>query len=354
MARYLKSRKKSQGESPGSLIFIGNKKMENTEFHLMIYNKDSLIEKKVENLNELPETIPNDSVLWLNIYGLHDTKSIGEVGERFSIPHLELEDILNTDQRPKITEDENNIHIFLKFLEFREETKKIHGDQISFVLGKNFVITFQERRATFFEPVRERIRNKKGRIRLSGSDYLAYALIDTIIDDYLHNIESLGSSIEALEEEVLSQPQKETVEKIYHLKTNISFIRKTIWPLKEIMIYLNRSESKIIRKKTLSFFTDLQDLNTQALEAVDIYYNMTNDFLTIYHTNLGNRTNDVMKFLTIFASIFIPLTFVAGVYGTNFDNLPELHYKYSYFIMLSIMFLIAIGMLFYFKRKKWL
>ena len=138
------------------------------------------------------------------------------------------------------------------------------------------------------------------------------------------------------------------------MKTNISFIRKTIWPLKEIMIYLNKSESNFIHKKTLSFYKDLQDLTTQALEAVDIYHNMTNDFLNIYHTNLGNRTNDVMKFLTIFASIFIPLTFIAGVYGTNFDNLPELHFKYSYFIMIGIMTIIAAIMLYYFKKNKWL
>lgn len=354
MARFLKSRKESHGKIPGSLIFIGNKKMENSEVQFIVYNKDSFEEKQIDDLNELPETVPNGSIMWLNINGLHNIELISQLGQRFSISQLELEDIVNTDQRPKITEDETNINIFLKVLEFREKTQKIHSDQVSFILGKDLIITFQERRANYFEPVRERIRNNKGRIRQSGPDYLAYTLIDTLVDGYIHNIETLGSSIEALEEEVFKHSQKETIEKIYRLKTNISFIRKTIWPLKEIMIYLNKSESNFIHKKTLSFYKDLQDLTTQALEAVDIYHNMTNDFLNIYHTNLGNRTNDVMKFLTIFASIFIPLTFIAGVYGTNFDNLPELHFKYSYFIMIGIMTIIAAIMLYYFKRKDWL
>ena len=194
----------------------------------------------------------------------------------------------------------------------------------------------------------------KARIRQSGPDYLAYALIDTLVDGYIHNIESLGIAIEAMEQEVLHQTRKETLFKIYQLKTNVSFIRKNVWPLKEIMLFLNKTETNLIHKKTLTYLKDLQDLTTQALEAIDIYYNMTNDYLNIYHANVGNRTNDVMKVLTIFASIFIPLTFIAGVYGTNFDYLPELHYKYSYFIMLSVMLLIALVMLYYFKTKDWL
>ena len=180
-----------------------------------------------------------------------------------------------------------------------------------------------------------------------GPDYFAYVLIDTLVDGYIHTVESVGTSIEAMEDEVLTELQKDTMYRIYRLKNNISFIRKNIWPLKEIMIYLNKTESKLVRKKTFTFLKDLQDLTTQALEAVEIYYNMSNDYLNIYHTNVGNRTNDVMKVLTIFASIFIPLTFIAGVYGTNFDNLPELHYKYSYFVMWGVMLVVAIIMLIY-------
>jgi magnesium transporter len=354
MARFLKSRVKAHGTAPGSLIFIGSKKTEIPEIHLMIYNRDNVMEKKVDTLKEIPSAIPDNTVLWINIYGLHNTELISEAGEYFDIPPLELEDIMNTDQRPKISESEKNLTIFLKILDYREDTGRITGDQVSLILGKNYVITFQEKIRHFFEPVRERIRTTHGRIRQLGADYLAYVLIDTLVDSYLHSIENLGMSMESLENEVLHLSKKETLGKIYKLKTNISFIRKAVLPLKEIMLFLNRTESKLIQKKTLNFLNDLNDLTTQALEATEIYYNMANDYLNIYHSNVASRTNEVMKVLTIFASIFIPLTFIAGVYGTNFDYLPELHFRYSYYIMLIIMAAIAIVMLLYFKRKKWL
>jgi magnesium transporter len=354
MARFLKSRKISQGTSPGSLIFIGNKKMDQSQIHIMLYNRETLEEKQIDDISGIPEDLPADSVLWINIYGLQDTLLIEKIGEKFTIPPLELEDILNTDQRPKIIENENNLTLFLKVLEYDPENTRVNGDHISMVLGPNYVITFQERVARYFEPVRERIRNNRGRIRKSGPDYLAYTLADTLVDGYLQSIENLGAAIENMEEEVFTITKKEVVQKIYRLKTNVSFIRKSVFPLKETLLLVTKMDSKFIQKKNHSFFKDLLDLSTQAMEAVEIYYNMTNDYLNIYHANVGNRTNDVMKVLTIFASIFIPLTFIAGVYGTNFDVLPELHFKYSYFIMLAVMLVIAVVMLLFFKRKDWL
>jgi magnesium transporter len=354
MARFIKSRKKSHGATPGSLIFIGNLKMEKPEIHIMTYNRETLEEKHVDSLDEIPENLAEDSVLWVNIYGLQDTELIGKAGERFSIQPLELEDIMNTDQRPKVVESEKNLSFFLKMLEYREETAQVAGDQVTIILSKNAVITFQEKPAHYFEFVRERIRNNRGRIRYSGADYLAYALFDTLVDGYIHSIESLGSSMEEMEKEVLQNVQKSTLEKIYRMKTNVGFIRKSVFPLKEMMLILNKTESKLIQKKTITFLKDLNDLTTQVLEAVEIYHNMANDYLNIYHSNVANRTNEVMKVLTIFASIFIPLTFIAGVYGTNFDYLPELHFKYAYFIMLAAMAVVAVGMLYFFRKKKWL
>ncbi|MBW6535144.1 MAG: magnesium/cobalt transporter CorA [Mariniphaga sp.] len=354
MARFIKSRKKSHGTTPGSLIFIGSQKMDKPEIHLIFFNKETLEEKQVESIDEIPETIPEGSVLWVNIYGLQDTELISKAGERFSIHPLELEDILNTDQRPKVTENESNLTFFLKILQYHENTGRVTGDQISIVLSKNTVVTFQEKPVHYFDPVRERIRNGRGRIRNSGADYLAYALIDTLVDGYIHSIESLGSSMENMETEVLHITQNSILEKIYRHKTNVGYIRKSVFPLKEMMLNLNKTESQLIQKKTTTFLKDLNDLTTQVLEAVEVYHNMANDYLNIYHSNVSNRTNDVMKVLTIFASIFIPLTFIAGVYGTNFDYLPELHFRFSYFIMWAIMIVIAIVMLFYFKRKNWL
>lgn len=354
MARFIKSRKKSHGSVPGSLIFIGNPKMEKTKIHLMIYNKEHVSETVVDHVDELPDTVPEGSLMWVNVYGLQDTDLIGSLGDRFAIQPLELEDILNTDQRPKLTETEKNLTFFLKVLDYHDDTKKVTGDQVSIVLGENKVITFQEKRGHYFDPVRERIRNKHGRIRNAGADYLAYVLIDTLVDGYIHSIERLGTLIEETENEVLHHSQKLTLEKIYRFKTTIGFIRKSIFPLKEIMLFLNKTESNLIREKTFTFLKDLTDLTTQALEAVEIYHNMTNDYLNIYHSNVAKRTNEVMKVLTIFASIFIPLTFIAGVYGTNFEYVPELNFRYGYFAMWGIMLVLAGIMLYFFRRKKWL
>lgn len=354
MARFLKSRAKAHGTMPGSLIFIGNQKTEIPEIYLMMYNRDYYEEKQVETIEELPAAIPEDSVMWVNIYGLQDTNLIAKAGERFDIPALELEDILNTDQRPKISETERNLTFFFKMLDYADDIERVTGDQISIVLGKNYVVTFQEKVAYYFEPIRNRIRTSRGRIRQSGADYLAYTLIDILVDGYIHSIEKLGMAMEAMENDVFSETKKQVLEKIYKLKTNIGFIRKSILPLKDMMPVLNKTESRLIQKKTFSFLNDVQDLTIQALDAVEIYYNMANDYLNIYHSNVANRTNEVMKVLTVFASIFIPLTFIAGVYGTNFDYLPELHYKYSYFIMLGGMMVLAAVMLYFFKKKGWL
>jgi magnesium transporter len=354
MARFIKSRQKSYGTMPGSLIFIGNQKMERPEIHMMLYNRENFTEKELATIEEIPETVPADSVLWINIYGLQDTALIEKAGERFSLGPMELEDILNTDQRPKLAENEKNLLFILKVLDYRKDISRVSGDQVSIVLGKNMVVTFQEKRGHHFDPVRERIRNGRGRIRTMDADYLAYSLIDTLVDGYMHIIETLASLIEETENEVLHNSNKPTLEKIYRFKTNIGFLRKTVFPLKEMMYLLYKIENEYIQKKTIKYLTDLNDMVTQANETIEIYHNITIDYLNIYHSNVANRTNEIMKVLTIFTSIFIPLTFITGVYGTNFDFLPELHVKYAYVVMWAIMVAIAIVMLLFFRRRKWL
>jgi magnesium transporter len=272
----------------------------------------------------------------------------------FKLSSLALEDILNTDQRPKFFEDENNIIIILKALTYDKDSSILHSEQISFILGEDYLITLQERVGDYFEPVRERIRKNIGKIRTSGPDYLCYSLFDTLVDSYIMNIEIVGDIIEAQEEVILKKPDNKIIEDIYRHKTEISYMRKSVRPVKEIMTHLMKSDSKYFHRKTHAFLNDLDDLVTQAMEAVEIYYTMVSDQLTVYHTNISNRVNDVMKVLTIFASIFIPLTFIAGIYGTNFDYLPELHFRWAYFAMLGVMLCTAGVMLMYFKRKKWL
>jgi len=351
MARFLKSRQKAKGMSPGSLIFIGKQKMDKSRIRLIQYNNENLKETELKTIDK-SLSVPENQVTWINIDGIHNTALIEKTGEIFAISPLTLENILNTGQRPKYWEDEKHIIIILKALYFDQETYTSDTEQISFVLGKNYLITFQEKVGDHFDPIRERIRKNVGRLRTSGADYLLFALMDTIVDNYLINIEQLGQAIENFENE-LSNPHKGVADQIFHFKKEITYIRKNIRPLKEVMTRFIKSDSELLSEKTHRFLLELDDLSTQTLEAIDIYYTMVADQLNIFNTNVSNGVNDVMKVLTVFASIFIPLTFIAGIYGTNFDYLPELHYQYSYYVMWGIMILIAISMLVYFKRKKW-
>jgi magnesium transporter len=354
MARFLKNRRKSHGEAPGSLIFIGKQKMEKSRMRVIQYNKENLVEKELDKIEDALSFIKKSYITWVNIDGLHEVNLMEKLEKMFKLSSLALEDILNTDQRPKFFEDENNIIIILKALTYDKDSSILHSEQISFILGEDYLITLQERVGDYFEPVRERIRKNIGKIRTSGPDYLCYSLFDTLVDSYIMNIEIVGDIIEAQEEVILKKPDNKIIEDIYRHKTEISYMRKSVRPVKEIMTHLMKSDSKYFHRKTHAFLNDLDDLVTQAMEAVEIYYTMVSDQLTVYHTNISNRVNDVMKVLTIFASIFIPLTFIAGIYGTNFDYLPELHFRWAYFAMLGVMLCTAGVMLMYFKRKKWL
>ncbi|MFB6318466.1 magnesium/cobalt transporter CorA [Saccharicrinis sp. FJH54] len=352
MARFLKTRKQSQGSSPGSLIFLGKKKTDKPLIRQVRYDKNTFEEKEIDQIKEVQ--IKDDVIDWINIDGLHDTKLIEEVGLKFGINTMFLEDILNTDQRPKMEEDENHLFVAMKFVGYNDETQKLFTDQVSFILGHNYLISFQEKKGTYFESVRERLRNGRGRLRNMKCDYLLFALMDNIADKYIDTVEYIGEKIEALDKEIFENPNTDIIKSIYTFKTELNYLRKAIRPVKEITNSMLRSESRLVNKKTESFFKDLDDLITQSTEALEIYYTMNSDQLNILNTLIGNKTNDVMKVLTIFAAIFIPLTFLAGIYGTNFDYLPELHYKYSYFIMWGVMIVVAGIMLLYFRRRKWL
>ena len=354
MARFLKKRSISHGEAPGSLIFIGKQKMEKSRIRVIHYNKENLVEKELDKIEDSFSFIKEGYITWINIDGLQDIDLMEKLTKKLKLSSLAVEDMLNTDQRPKFLEDEQNVIIILKALMYDKDTLTLHSEQISFILGKDYLVTLQERIGDHFEPVRERIRKFRSAKLISGPDYLCYALFDTLVDSYIINIETVGDLIEDLEAVILKKTDRKIIENIYKHKTEISYMRKSVRPVKEIMTHIMKSDSRFIRKKTYAFLNDLDDLVTQALEAVEIYYTMVSDQLTVYHTNISNRVNDVMKVLTIFASIFIPLTFIAGVYGTNFDYLPELHFRWAYFAMLGVMVFTAGVMLLYFKRKKWL
>ncbi len=354
MARFFKDRKNSKGLAPGSLTFIGNKKMDSPQISLMDYDEQNLSEKNIVDLDELKHLKAVPSVSWINIYGIHETSVIQQIGNIFDISPLLLEDILNTDQRPKFEEGEKNLGFILKVINYDAVNTKIQSDQISILLGENYVLSFQEQKANFFDPVRERIRNSRGLVRSSGPDYLVYILLDTIIDNYLDVIATIGEQIEELGKKILTESNSQITADLYNFKIEFSYLRKNVRPVKEMILLWLKSDALLINKKTKTYLHDLADLITQAEESIEIYNNLLIDGLNIHNTNINNRANEIMKVLTVFAAFFIPLTFLAGVYGMNFKYVPELDFRYSYPIFWGVVLIVGITLFLYFRRKKWL
>lgn len=354
MARFLKDRIKAKGQAPGSLIFIGNRKMDNPIIQIMQYDSRNLAEKELGSVDEIFSEMKPGHVNWINIYGIHDLDMIKKIGEQLNISNLFLEDMLNTDQPPKFEDGEDFDGFILKMLYLGEKKKRIHAEQISIILGENYVLTLQEKVGDVFAPVRERVRKNKGRVRLNENDYLAYALMDTIMDNYILLIENLGRKVEELEDRIFLNPGKKIVEEIYRYKLELNFLRKSIRPFREHLGLLLKTENSWFQVKTKPYLKDLYDLVVQATDAIELYNSLVSDQLNIYNANAGNDMNQIMKVLTIFASIFIPLTFIAGIYGMNFEYIPELKYKYAYAFFWGVILLVAGGLLYFFKRKKWL
>lgn len=354
MARFLNDRQKVTGEIPGSLIHLGTKRIEKTRMMFIDFTPEKLIELELENLDDCLPYLTGNTVSWLNIYGLHDAELIQHLGEIFEIDSLLLEDMLNTGQRPKIAETDKLMVVIMKVLSYDENSNRLHADQVSFILDDTYLITLQEKEGAHFEAIRDRIRKGTGRVRRKGPDYLTYVLLDAIADNYLINIEKLGNLIEKTEGRIFAEKQpKNLMQVIYKHKTEINFLRKNIRPVKEIVHHLMENESGFIVDENLKYFHDLDDLIEQASETIEIYQAMLNDQMNIYHANMGNKANEIMKVLTFFSAFFIPLTFLAGVYGMNFDYFPELHLKYGYFYFWGLTVVITISLFYFFKWKKW-
>jgi len=354
MLRLTKKRSAKIGLPPGTLIHIGERKTEKVRIRILDYDEAQFEEKEAKTIEECFPFKDKSTITWINIDGIHQVEIIEKLGNYFGLHPLLLEDILNTEQRPKMEDYGDYIFIVLKMLYLGEANNEIEAEQVSLILGSNFVISFQERGRDVFEPVRDRIRNAKGRIRKAGADYLAYTLLDAIVDNYFIILESLGETMEETEEQLTTNPNPETLQLIHALKKEMIFLRKSIWPLREVISGLERCESSLIHESTGAYLRDVYDHTIQIIDTVESFRDMISGMLDIYLSSISNKMNEVMKVLTIFASIFIPLTFVAGVYGMNFSFMPELKWQWGYFGILGVMALVGISLAVYFKRRKWL
>lgn len=360
ISRYLKKRNKSLGLPPGSLVHVGQKSTEPVRISLFDYDKHHFEEKQIENIRDCFSYKDTKTKTWINIDGVFDATLIEQIGSHFHIHPLVLEDIMNTGQRPKIESFDDYLYLVLKMLYQDEQTKEIQAEQVSIILTENVVISFQEKPGDIFDNIRERIRKGKGRVRKMGSDYLSYSLIDAIIDHYFVIMESFGETIEDTEEILIEKPTPDTLQCIHQLKADMIFLRKSVWPLRELINGVIREETPLITESTIIYFRDVYDHTIQVMDTIESYRDMISGMLDIYMSSVSNKMNEVMKVLTIFASIFIPLTFIAGIYGMNFNpgvspfNMPELNWALGYPFALIIMSMMAATMLFYFKRKNWL
>jgi len=352
--KFVRRRSKKSGLPPGTLVYLGEKKVEQVRISFIDYDEQNIQEKQVSKIEECFPLKATPTVSWINIDGLHEVEILEKLGKQFELHSLMLEDILNTDQRPKQEDFDKHIFIVLRMLSFDEETQSVESEQISIVLGENFVISLQERLGDVFESIRERIRNSKGRIRKMGPDYLMYSLLDAVVDNYFVILEKLGDKIETMEDELVGDPSEKTLKQIHYLKKEMIYLRRSVWPLRELISGLERSESPLIKETTDAYLRDLYDHTIHIIDTVESFRDMVSGMLDIYLSSISNRMNSVMKVLTIIATIFIPLTFVAGIYGMNFENMPELKWRWGYPAVWLIMLIIAGVMVIYFKRKKWL
>ena len=354
MSRFLKDNTSKIGKAPGSLIFVGTKRVEQPRVNVVIYDQESYEQFDDIDISKVSQYRDDHRVTWINVIGVHDADIINYIGNHFDSHPTLLEDIMDTGQRAKFTEFGSNIYMILKMLEVNTTRRLIESEQLSFVIGERYLITFQEAPGDVFTPVRERLIRATTRIRTRGSDYLAYALIDAIVDNYVLIIERFGERIENLEEQMLENTSDAQLRKITSYKREINFLRKTIRPVRELVSQFQRSESELVADETFPFLTDLSDHINQGIEAVEVYYEMLNELLNLYNMSLNNKLNDIMRILTIFSVIFIPLTFLAGIYGTNFEYLPELEYHYAYPIFWGVLIITAMGMIYFFRRRGWL
>ena len=353
--QILKMRSGKIGMQPGALVHVGERKTDKTQITVWDYDEQNCRDYELEQISDCVQLRESKTVTWINLNGLHDISVLEEFGRIFDLHPLMLEDILDTRQRPKIEDYGNVLYVVLKMFYLVEGSDdECYAEQFSLALGKNFVLTFQERPGDVFNPLRDRLRHSKGRVRKMGADYLFYSMLDALIDSYFVIFEKLGESIESIEDALMNNADEEMLRDIYRMKRELLLMRKHVRPVCDLARNLRHEEYAQISDEIHYFMRDLHDHATEASELIDTLREALTGVQEIYLNMMSNKMNSVMKLLTIIATIFIPLTFIAGVYGMNFNNMPELHAKYGYPMVMGLMTVIFVGMVLFFKRKGWL
>ena len=354
MGRFVRRQVKGAGAAPGTLVHTGEQKMDHVRLRVMDFDEAELREPEIGSVEELLPYRDSPSVSWMNIDGLHDVDLVRTLGEHFGLHPLVMEDIVHVGQRAKEEVYEGYDAIAMPMLSWDEDGALVREEQLSLIMGPSWVVTFQERQGDSFEPVRERLRAKRGRIRARGADYLAYALIDTVVDRYFEVLERLGDMAESLELEVLEHPGPDVMSRLHRLKRELIVLRRAVWPVRDLLSGILRGDSERFQEETRVFVRDVYEHTVLAMETIESLRDVVSGSIDFYLSTISHRTNEVMKVLTIMASIFIPLTFMAGIYGMNFENMPELGVAWAYPALWGAMILVALGMVAYFRRKGWL
>lgn len=349
---------KNLNTSPGTVTYVGQEIEHATRIWRIEYNTENYRIDKSGRLSAC--TLPSAKapfVTWLDVDGIHQPQVIEAIGTQYQLHPLLLEDVVNTQQKPKLEPyNDTNLFLTLKMLYYNEPLAEIESEHISFVLGRNYLVSFQEERtADIFDPVLTRIKASAGKTRRNGADYLLYALLDIIVDNYFAVLERVGENLDELEDQIIrNQASQPTLAMLYALKRELTFMRRQVWPVREMVGALMREEYSMVKRSTHPYLRDLYDHIAQVIETLDSYRELVPGLMDVYLSTVSNRMNSVMKTLTIFSAIFMPLTFIVGVYGMNFDNIPELHWRYGYLIVLGVMALTTVGLIVYFRRRGWM
>ena len=353
MSRLTRKSLKQVGSSPGTLVHVGEKRTDTVHLSLMHYNGEALIERTLDKVEDGLALVQDGSTTWINIDGIHDVTFMAHLGKQHGIHPLTLEDVLNTTQRPKAEVFDDYLYVVFKMMRYDTAEDAVAAEQVSLIIGPRTLISFQEAAGDVFEPVRERIRKGKGRIRSGGSDYLAYALIDAIVDNYFVILEHVGRRLEAMEEAIDDRPDADLLASIHAVRRELIYLRKQVWPLRDVIAHLLKDDAAFIGEATRLFIRDVYDHTIQVIDTIESFRDMLSSLQDLYLSMISNRMNEVMKVLTIIATIFIPITFIAGIYGMNFHHMPELAWRWGYPSVWILIVAVAAVMLMYFRSKKW-